>query len=444
MRFTIFRLLAVAALTAVAAGVANAAPPSSCAHKFIGTWVYPGGVTTVAANGMAYPKCPMCVATQTWTCSGNTYLFSNSGPPGQFSATLIGPNTLSGSGTVATRVGGKRSPPKQDAANTQTSKAKQNEKPALARQAAAKSAGSSQRQSCSDITGTKGGPSRVTCPEPVAKKFATTTPAPTKPANAPSEKQTAAPQNGVPTAAQQAALAGSIIDEIGRVRSGQIAATPPATGASQEPPLDPVETDPHRFAPRPPAPEEGQPCVTYFENMRANFKRNAALCLKDHELMRSLTDMVEKETSTVEEINRAPITRNSVPTLFAHFDPLDPRWSVSGEHASPNCDLPLTVATQREAFMECARVYMCGMRAATCGLELAKRRETKNCLPISQACIEKNPVPQRMAADPTPPPYQPPDYRSAPMPDPPHRNSTITGPSGPGGGGSSGGVRSAQ
>ena len=83
-----------------------AAPPASCASKFVGTWTYPGGTTIVRADGTAYPKCPNCVPMQTWTCRGNTYLFSNAGPPGQFSATLIDANRMQGSGIIATRAGG--------------------------------------------------------------------------------------------------------------------------------------------------------------------------------------------------------------------------------------------------------------------------------------------------------------------------------------------------
>jgi hypothetical protein len=101
------RVLLIAGLLVLPAGVASAAPPASCAHKFIGTWVYPGGTTVVAPGGIAYPKCAMCVPTQTWTCQGSTYLFSNSGPPGEFSATLSADGRqLIGSGVVATRVGG--------------------------------------------------------------------------------------------------------------------------------------------------------------------------------------------------------------------------------------------------------------------------------------------------------------------------------------------------
>jgi hypothetical protein len=99
-------LLGVSFLT-LATSFASAAPPASCAYKFVGTWVYPGGTTVIAPGGVSYPKCAMCVPTQTWTCQGNTYLFSNSGPPGQFSATLSADGRqLIGGGVVATRVGG--------------------------------------------------------------------------------------------------------------------------------------------------------------------------------------------------------------------------------------------------------------------------------------------------------------------------------------------------
>lgn len=98
-------LLTAVSFTANLAAAAE--PPSSCADKFVGTWSFPGGTTTVMANGLAYPRCTFCVAVQTWTCQGDTYLFSNSGPPGQFSATLIDSNRMSGNGgrIISTRVG---------------------------------------------------------------------------------------------------------------------------------------------------------------------------------------------------------------------------------------------------------------------------------------------------------------------------------------------------
>ncbi|MGH6826225.1 hypothetical protein [Methyloceanibacter sp.] len=99
-----FRLLALG-FVAFFSNAALAAPPSSCAAKFVGTWSYAGGTTTVNADGTANPHCLACVSVQTWTCQGNTYLFSNSGPPGQFSATLVDPTHMQGSGVIATRVG---------------------------------------------------------------------------------------------------------------------------------------------------------------------------------------------------------------------------------------------------------------------------------------------------------------------------------------------------
>jgi hypothetical protein len=153
-------LFLTAGLTVLSASHVTAAPPSSCAQKFIGTWVYPGGTTVVAPGGTAYPKCPMCVPTQSWTCQGNTYLFSNSGPPGQFSATLSADGRqLIGSGSVATRVGGAArgggNAPAKELEASET-KAKANKKvavqqPTQLNNATAKSA------SCSDITGTGGG-----------------------------------------------------------------------------------------------------------------------------------------------------------------------------------------------------------------------------------------------------------------------------------------------
>lgn len=83
-------------------GVAAGAPPASCRDKFVGTWKYFGGSTEVRADGTAVPS--KGVKYQTWTCSGNQYIFSN--PDGQtFTSTLSADgNKLVGAGT-ATRVG---------------------------------------------------------------------------------------------------------------------------------------------------------------------------------------------------------------------------------------------------------------------------------------------------------------------------------------------------
>jgi hypothetical protein len=99
-----FRLIIAATFLTVALDRAVAGPPSSCARKYIGTWSYPGGTTTVSPNGLAYPHCTPCVAVQTWTCQGNTYLFSNGGTPGEFTATLIDSNHMQYNSGISTRV----------------------------------------------------------------------------------------------------------------------------------------------------------------------------------------------------------------------------------------------------------------------------------------------------------------------------------------------------
>ena len=60
--------LVLASCFALLTNAAAAAPPASCVCKFVGEWSYPGGTTTVYANGTAQPHCAMCVPVQTWTC----------------------------------------------------------------------------------------------------------------------------------------------------------------------------------------------------------------------------------------------------------------------------------------------------------------------------------------------------------------------------------------
>jgi hypothetical protein len=444
MRPRIVRLVVCAAVLAALLSSAAAAPPGSCASKFVGTWIGGWGSTQVVAGGTAYPKCPMCVPVQTWTCSGNTFMIT--GPTPATGTLMPDGRTMTGSWGVATRVGGRvagAASPDKPAPVKQTAR----QEPAQPQPQTARRG--RQQANCSDITGTKGGGKlQVNCTPAGGQKLAAAPP----PASAQRPAQTSTPQpqpqpqpqstphSGAPSADRQAALAGTIIDELGRIRSGQIPPQP-MTGAANplpDPNFNPRQADPHR--PPETLPVDGQPCVTYFQNMKENFKRRAALCLRDTRLLRSLTDMVESNTNTS---GTEYITRNTAPELFAYFDDMDPRWVKVGEHARmPNCSLPMTVAAQNEAFMECARVYMCGMRAASCGMERARQSDTNQCIPISRQCLAENPIPQQMTADPTPSYQQPPP--SPQLPIPPHRNSTITGPSGPGGGSTSGGVMSAQ
>jgi hypothetical protein len=116
----IYRMLAAGLLATLSISLASAAPPSSCASKFVGTWAYPGGVTDVRADGTAYPHCPMCVPMQTWTCSGNTYFFNG---PGSYTATLSPDGQQLIGSVTATRVGGRSSAPRVRAPSLTTSEA---------------------------------------------------------------------------------------------------------------------------------------------------------------------------------------------------------------------------------------------------------------------------------------------------------------------------------
>jgi hypothetical protein len=140
------------------------------------------------------------------------------------------------------------------------------------------------------------------------------------------------------------------------------------------------------------APKQAQrsgSCVTYFQNMRKLFRDNAAVCLKETRLLQSLVDMVGQSAS-----GDPSFTRTSAPELFAILDPSDPGWTLSATRASPKCGVPLRVDAQNDAFSECARVYLCGAAAASCGLRRARETNSSDCIPISRTCLTQHPVPQ--------------------------------------------------
>jgi hypothetical protein len=188
-------------------------------------------------------------------------------------------------------------------------------------------------------------------------------------------------------------------------------------------------------------PQGAGTCVPYFQQMRKLFRDNAAVCLKETRLLQSLTDMVGKTSSSGDPT----FTRASAPELYAILKPSDPGWTISATHASPRCNEPLWVSGQDVAFSECARVYLCGAAAASCGLRRARQTKTNDCIPISQTCLAQHPVPQMAEEGAKPQSTWEPRVTASPPARPPTRGSTITGRSGPGaGGGGSGGVTSAK
>ena len=128
---------------------ANAAPPASCASKFVGSWMVRVNATgqtypaQIFANGRSQVTCPMCTPGGSWTCSGNTLFFTvDNGATGQATLSEDG-RTTSGACCTSTRLG---APPRvAAAAPAQQAKVAAPEKPIA-----------KQRQSCSDITGTGG------------------------------------------------------------------------------------------------------------------------------------------------------------------------------------------------------------------------------------------------------------------------------------------------
>jgi outer membrane protein OmpA-like peptidoglycan-associated protein len=124
MRYLACCCVFFAALLVASASGANAAPPSSCVNKFVGTWT-----VTVLATGQTYRSqiradgtltsfCPLCPPSQSWTCNGNTFILTS---PVSLTQTLSADGRRMGGGCCsATRVGGapavaKQAPPKKEA-----------------------------------------------------------------------------------------------------------------------------------------------------------------------------------------------------------------------------------------------------------------------------------------------------------------------------------------
>lgn len=89
---------------------ASAAPPASCVRKFVGTWsitVLATGqryTSQIRADGTLTSACPLCPASQTWTCNGNSFILLS---PVSLTSTLSadGKRMVSGCCTSA-RIGG--------------------------------------------------------------------------------------------------------------------------------------------------------------------------------------------------------------------------------------------------------------------------------------------------------------------------------------------------
>jgi hypothetical protein len=183
------------------------------------------------------------------------------------------------------------------------------------------------------------------------------------------------------------------------------------------------------------APASAQPCADRYQRMLAEMKQNAGECAKSSRLMNSFGDIVNLEFYGQGSPGAAQVpgriapgtvaadpafTRRSAPDFMAILPPHpDGRWRMADGKIIFNCTQPLdpNPMPQNEAFLECARVYVCGTAAAQCGLDAARASGSRDCNRISAQCLAANPIPQgTIAALPapgagqpaTPPPAGPP------------------------------------
>jgi hypothetical protein len=166
-------------------------------------------------------------------------------------------------------------------------------------------------------------------------------------------------------------------------------------------------------------PVEAQQCVGYFQTMFEGMREQLGVCSKRNKLLVSFCDAASLEfyapgspdapgdkrgkvyPGGLPQSTDPTYTEASAPDFRVWLpDRPDGRWRRNGDNVVFNCNMPLSPnpMPQNEAFLECARVYACGARAARCGLETARRTNTANCPAISQACLATHPVPQGTSA----------------------------------------------
>jgi hypothetical protein len=102
------RMLSCAVLLGLGSVSAGAAPPASCAQKFVGSWTIRVNATgqtypaLVRPNGTVHITCPLCPSEGTWTCNGNTFTSIETSSTSTLSSDG---RTMTGSCCVSTRVG---------------------------------------------------------------------------------------------------------------------------------------------------------------------------------------------------------------------------------------------------------------------------------------------------------------------------------------------------
>ncbi|HYD06911.1 MAG TPA: hypothetical protein VEC60_14350 [Reyranella sp.] len=172
-------------------------------------------------------------------------------------------------------------------------------------------------------------------------------------------------------------------------------------------------------------PAGAQQCVNDYERLLVTLRHQAGECAKHDKLMTALTDAAgfEKYGEGSPKAARPPgrpghvgidtgtFNRNSLHD-FRFYLPnrADPRWWRDGDSIVFNCGTPLSPdpMPQNEAFLECARVYLCAAATTSCGIDTARRTGSRDCKGITRQCMASYPIPQGtmgpVVAAPAPPP----------------------------------------
>lgn len=120
--------------------------------------------------------------------------------------------------------------------------------------------------------------------------------------------------------------------------------------------------------------------------------QRAKYCGLGAEFIRSLT----QDAARSETFEEALVSRQTLASVRIVVSTDDPTWRIAGDAAVPNCRLPLRENLGQEtAFKECARVFVCGMRALRAATLYAKVRPQSTCEEAAHEGLKIVPVPQR-------------------------------------------------
>ena len=136
----------------------------------------------------------------------------------------------------------------------------------------------------------------------------------------------------------------------------------------------------------------GSACVAHFLGAARQMMQRAKYCGLAAEFINTLT----QETARSETFEEALLSHQTLSSIRITVKPEDPTWRNVGDGAGPVCRLPLRENLGQEtAYRDCARVYVCGMRALRAASVYARMRPEMSCEEAAQAGLKISPVPRR-------------------------------------------------